>query len=530
MCLCCAAGALALAEIAGGAMTKDNPLQGLADRAIAEAAPLAPVARTDTIERLDVAAVNAKTNRPLYAKRQKIYPKLAHGTFRLVKWAVMIVTLGIYYVLPWIRLDRGPSLPNQAFLVDFAHQRLFLGPIEIWAQEFYLVTGLLVLAALGLFLVTSLAGRVWCGYACPQTVWTDLMIAVERFWQGDRNARIRLDEAPWSFNKIWRKLGTHMSWALIGLATGGAFVFYFRDAPTLANELWTGTAPATAWFFLALFTGTTYLLGGIAREQVCTYMCPWPRIQGAMFDDDSLLVSYRPYRGEPRGAHKKSASWEGRGDCVDCNGCVAVCPMGIDIREGPQLECIQCALCIDACDAVMAKVGRPNRLIAYETFNRLQAATERMSVPPVRLVRPRTVLYASMIAIVGTLMLIALFTRDTLVASVLPDRNPLFVRLTDGGIRNGYTIDIANKLRQPRNLKVAIDGLPGATLGIVGEAEGVAIEIKPDGLRAIKVYVAVPPAALPQLSGEATQFAFILTDTSDGRSHRQPASFRRPTL
>ena len=447
-------------------VTPENSLlQGLADQAVAEAARLAPVARAAAVERVDVSPVNARSNRPLYANRQKIYPKLAHGTFRRIKWAVMIVTLGVYYALPWIRLDRGPSLPTQAFLIDFAHQRLFLGPIEIWAQEFYLVTGLLVLSALALFLVTSLAGRVWCGYACPQTVWTDLMIAVERFWQGDRNARIRLDQAPWSFDKVWRKTGTHVSWVLIGLATGGAFVFYFRDAPTLAAELWTGTAPATAWFFLALFTGTTYLLGGIAREQVCTYMCPWPRIQGAMFDDDSLLVSYRPYRGEPRSPHKKGATWDGRGDCVDCNGCVAVCPMGIDIREGPQLECIQCALCIDACDAVMAKVGRPSRLIAYETFNRLQAATGKKPAPPLRLVRPRTILYAGLMAIVGTLMLIALFSRDTLVASVLPDRNPLFVRLTDGGIRNGYTIDIANKLYRPRKSERGGRGSAGSHTG-----------------------------------------------------------------
>ncbi len=509
-------------------MQQQSSLQRLADAAMAEAARLGPGARDGGVERVDVTAVNAKGSRPLYATRQKIYPKLTHGTFRRVKWAVMIVTLGVYYALPWIRLDRGPSLPNQAVLIDFAHQRLFLGPIEIWAQEFYLVTGLLVLAALSLFLVTSLAGRVWCGYACPQTVWTDLMIAVERFWQGDRNARIRLDQAPWSFDKVWRKVGTHLTWALVGLATGGAFVFYFRDAPTLAAELLSGTAPATAWYFLALFTGTTYLLGGIAREQVCTYMCPWPRIQGAMFDDDSLLVSYRPYRGEPRSPHKKGASWAGRGDCIDCNSCVAVCPMGIDIREGPQLECIQCALCIDACDAVMDKVGRPKRLIAYETFNRLQAAADKKPVPPVQLVRPRTVLYTGLIAIVGVLMLFALFTRDTLVASVLPDRNPLFVRLTDGGIRNGYTIDIANKLHRPRNLTVAVDGLSGATLGIVGVSEGAAIEVKPDGLRAIKVYVAVPPAVLPRLSGNSTPFVFVLTDTADGHTRRQVASFRRP--
>ncbi|MFA6139715.1 MAG: cytochrome c oxidase accessory protein CcoG, partial [Hyphomicrobium sp.] len=288
-----------------------------------------------------------------YAKQRKIYPKLARGTFRNVKWAVMIVTLGIYYLLPWVRWERGPNLPNQAFLLDFANQRLFFGPIEIWAQEFYYITGVLVLAALSLFLVTAIAGRMWCGYTCPQTVWTDLMVTVERFFQGDRNARLRLDASPWTLSKIWKKGATHVTWLAIALATGGVFVFYFRDAPTLWGELWTGQAPLVAYAFVAIFTATTYMLGGFAREQVCNYMCPWPRIQAAMFDAESLLVSYRDYRGEPRGPHKKGQSWENRGDCVDCSACIAVCPAGIDIRNGSQLECIQCALCIDACNDIM---------------------------------------------------------------------------------------------------------------------------------------------------------------------------------
>ncbi len=232
---------------------------------------------------------------------------------------------------------------------------------------------------------------MWCGYACPQTVWTDLMIAVERFWQGDRNARIRLDQSDWTFEKTWKKAATHASWLLIGLATGGVLVFYFRDAPTLAAELVRGDAPAVAYVFMAIFTATTYLLGGIAREQVCIYMCPWPRIQAAMFDSESLLVSYRDLRGEPRGPHKKGQSWDDRGDCIDCKACVAVCPMGIDIRDGAQLECIQCALCIDACDDIMGKVGRPQGLIAYETFRNMDARSEAER-RPVSFVRPRTVL------------------------------------------------------------------------------------------------------------------------------------------
>ncbi len=283
---------------------------------------------------VDVEAVNRKEQRQLYAVRQKIHPRRARGTFRYLKWLVMVVTLGIYYVVPWIRWPRGQGLPDQAFLIDVANGRLFLGPIEIWPQELYYITGILIISALGLFLATSLAGRVWCGYTCPQTVWTDLMIAVERFWQGDRNARIRLDKEPWGPSKIFKKTMTHVTWLLIGLLTGGALVFYFRDAPTLAQELVSGDAPAIAYLFLGIFAFSTYLLGGIAREQVCIYMCPWPRIQGAMTDRHTLLVSYRTERGEPRGPKRKTESWDNRGDCIDCKACVVVCPTGIDIRDG----------------------------------------------------------------------------------------------------------------------------------------------------------------------------------------------------
>jgi cytochrome c oxidase accessory protein FixG len=253
----------------------------------------------------------------------------------------MAVTLGIYYLVPWIRWHRGPYLPDQAVLIDFPSRRFYFFFLEIWPQEFYYITGLLVLAALALFLVTSIAGRVWCGYTCPQTVWTDLMIAVERFWQGDRNQRLRLDKAPWSAETLSRKGVTHLTWLLIAIATGGAWVFYFADAPTLARQLVTFEAPLVAYLSIGIFTATTYVLGGLAREQVCIYMCPWPRIQGGMVDHDSLLISYRAWRGEPRGAHKAGQSWESKGDCIDCRQCVAVCPTGVDIRNGAQLECIQ---------------------------------------------------------------------------------------------------------------------------------------------------------------------------------------------
>ena len=487
----------------------------------------APGEAAPGIERHDVEAVNAKANRSLYGVRQKIHAKRAYGTFRTVKWVVMAVTLGIYYGLPWLRWDRGEYLPDQAFLLDFANQRLFFGPLEIWAQEFYYITGILIISALGLFLVTSLAGRVWCGYTCPQTVWTDLMIAIERFWQGDRNARMRLDKAPWTASKIWRKAATHASWALVGLATGGALVFYFRDAPTLAQELMTGTAPAIAYIFLGIFAFSTYLLGGIAREQVCIYMCPWPRIQGAMFDSDSLLVSYRPHRGEPRGAHKKGESWDGRGDCIDCMQCVVVCPMGIDIRDGPQLECIQCALCIDACNGIMEKVGRPPNLIAYDTFRNLDAA-EHGERAPLRLFRPRTLLYFALIPLVMALMTAGWLSRSELDISVLRDRNPLFVRLSDGGVRNGFSVKILNKRYETRSFKLSLEGLPGAALAIVGKEHvpEPKIDVVPDDLRSLRVYVTVPAAAMDALEGEVAPFTFVVEDTDDATRTRRDTTFR----
>ncbi len=485
-----------------------------------------PNAAAPGIETVDVDAVNKKEHRKLYASRVKIFPKRVFGRFRNAKWLIMAITLGVYYLTPWIRWDRGPNAPDQAVLLDIPARRFYFFFIEIWPQEVYYLTGLLILAALGLFLVTSLAGRVWCGYSCPQTVWTDLFIAVERWIEGDRNARIKLDRAPWTKDKIIKRVIKHSIWLLIAMATGGAWVFYFDDAPRLAGELLTFQASYIAYTCIGIFTFTTYILGGIAREQVCTYMCPWPRIQGAMFDEDSLLVSYRAYRGEPRGKRKKGQNLEGKGDCIDCNQCVAACPMGIDIRDGPQLECIQCALCIDACNTVMEKIDLPKGLIDYDTYRHMDAVAHGKTAP-YKLLRPRTIIYAVLILAIGILMLFSLTTRSELDVNLLRDRNPLFVTLSDGGLRNGYTLKILNKLHDERSFEVAIEGLEGAALNGVGLGEGARLEVpvKPDRLRSVRIFVTAGADAAP---GGSLPIEFVVRDTESDVTIRQATTFRGP--
>jgi cytochrome c oxidase accessory protein FixG len=411
---------------------------------------------------------------PLYASRQQVYPKDVHGRVRWIKWAVLIACLAPYYTVPWLRWDRGAGLPDQAVLVDITNARIFLFSIEIWPQEIYFLTGMLVLAAIALFAVTSLFGRLWCGFACPQTVWTDLFIWVERKIQGDRNARMKLDRGPHDGAYWSRKLATHGAWLLIAAATGGAWIMYFVDAPTAAREIITGQASTEVYFFFGLFTLTTYLLAGWAREQVCTYMCPWPRFQAAMLDENTLVVSYRAWRGEPRGKPKA----EGVGDCVDCMACVHVCPTGIDIRDGQQLECIGCGLCVDACDDVMRKLGRPTGLVAFETLKNLVAsevAAKPFSPGPQRFaagmqarhvprfIRARTLLYAGVLSAVALVMLGAFLLRDTLTITVLHDRQPLFVPLSDGGVRNGYTVKLVNKTRDEPMLALTVQAPRGVT-------------------------------------------------------------------
>jgi len=301
---------------------------------------------------------------PLYAARKKVYPQSVSGTFRHIKWGLMASCLAVYYLLPFVRWNRGLGAPNQAVLIDLPNSRFYFFFIELWPQEVYYFTGLLILAAITLFLMNSVGGRLWCGYLCPQTVWTDLFYAVERLVEGDRRERMMKDAAKGTM-KLQRFIEItlkHSIWLMVAWWTGGAWVLYFNDAPTLVKQLATFQAPMLAYVWIGILTATTYVLAGFMREQVCVYMCPWPRIQAALTDEWALNVTYKYDRGETRTSLKKAnelrALGEPVGDCIDCYQCVAVCPTGIDIRNGAQLDCIQCGLCIDACDTVMKKIGR----------------------------------------------------------------------------------------------------------------------------------------------------------------------------
>jgi cytochrome c oxidase accessory protein FixG len=480
-------------------------------------------------------------NSPLYQKRKGVYPKAVDGFFRRLKWVIMAVTLTIYYVTPWLRWDRGPYAPSQAVLVDLAHRRFYMFSIEIWPHEFYYVAGMLVMAGIGLFLVTSAVGRAWCGYACPQTVWTDLFQHVERWIDGDRNAQIRLANAPWTAAKTTRRAAKYSIWLLIAISTGGAWIFYFADAPTLLRDFLTGNAPSVAYATVGVLTATTFVFGGFMREQVCIYMCPWPRIQTAMLDEKSLIVTYKDWRGEPRTQGlKKAAATEASfddklGDCIDCNQCVSVCPTGIDIREGPQIGCITCALCIDACDKVMDQIGRPRGLIDYATLEDAVIEKAGGTAPPVlkTLLRPRTIIYFTIWASIGAAMLFTLGQRTRLDISAQHDRNPAFVQLSDGEVRNNYTVKIRNMETRPRVVTLAISGLPGAVAWAETGSRATAtttmrVPVPADSVTKVRLFVAAPGAG-PQRSPLTISAKFDASGAEAGRSEADSvvANFER---
>jgi|TARA_B100000959_G_scaffold83145_1_gene88598 cytochrome c oxidase accessory protein FixG len=416
-------------------------------------------------------------NSKLFEKQQKVYPKRVWGKYRKIKWLLMFITLGIYYLAPWVRWDRGFNAPDQAILIDIPNSRAYFFFIEIWPQEVYYITGLLIIAAVGLFFVTSLFGRAWCGYICPQTVWTDLFVWVERIFQGDRQKRMKLDQSSLSFNKFWRKLATHLTWIFIGLITGGAWVFYYNDAPTLMSQILNFDVPWSVTGWIIALTGSTYLLAGFGREQVCNYMCPYARFQSAMFDEKSLIICYDESRGEPRSPFKKGTSWQGRGHCIDCKICVHVCPAGIDIRNGLQMECIACGMCIDACNNVMDKLSLPRGLVRYDTELN-QKLLEKNREKKINIWRKRTIFYLSILLITSSIMFYGLNSRSPIELHVLHDRNPMFVQLKAHKIRNGYDIKILNKTHEDKVYALTVSGLERAEIKVLGAGN-----ISPENLK-----------------------------------------------
>jgi len=451
----------------------------------------------------------------LFVSPDKVYPAAVKGRFRRLKWVLLFLTLGIYYALPFLRWHREGGAPDQAVLLDFAHQRLYFFFVEIWPQDFFYITGILIIAAFALFLANAISGRVWCGYLCPQTVWTDLFRVVERVFQGERREQMKRDAGAASIDLIWRKAATWAVWLVIGVGTGGAWVLYFVDAPTLVREIVSGDAPALAYIWIAILTTTTFFLGGFYREQVCMWMCPWPRIQAALTDEWALNISYRVDRGEPRGSLKENERLRAdggiAGDCIDCRQCVAVCPTGVDIRQGLQMGCIQCGLCIDACDSVMTKIGQPTGLIAYDTDINIQRREQGL-MPVFKLIRARTVIYVALILLTATVMITVYANRATIGLNVLHDRNPLHVVMSDGSIRNAYTIRILNKSDRPRRLDLALAEGPKATLSANGESlrDGAALsfDVGADQTFEARVFLTAPQA---DVSARSTPVVFRLT-------------------
>jgi cytochrome c oxidase accessory protein FixG len=420
---------------------------------------------------------------------QPVVPQAVKGRIRRIKWAILLLTLSVYYCAPFLRWDRGPNAPDQAVLLDFAHGRLYAFFVELWPQDLYLITGLLVLAATILILTNALAGRLWCGFACPQTVWTDLFLLVERLIEGDRRQRLKNIGAPLTTKRAARIVAKHSAWLLISLATGGTLIFYVTDAPGLLRGFASGDVSANALTWIVVFTCTTYGLAGFAREQVCTFMCPWPRLQGAIWDPEAFTVNYRDYRGEQRISAKKAAELrlQGKpaGDCVDCGQCVTVCPIGIDIRDGPSFACINCGLCVDACDGVMSKLGRPRGLIDYESWKNIERGRQK-EAPVNRLIRPKTIgLTAACLALAGTIG-VAFATKMSATLSVEHDRDPLAVRLSDGAVRNAYTVKLLNKSSVSRAYTLSVSGVD-AKVAIIGNDGLAPIVVAPDASEVLRV-------------------------------------------
>jgi cytochrome c oxidase accessory protein FixG len=406
----------------------------------------------------------------MYASEPKIHPREVDGRFQRLRLAAVWLLLGLFYLAPWLRWDG-----RQAVLFDLPARKFYILGLSFWPQDFVYLAMLLMIAAFALFFFTALAGRLWCGYACPQTVWTEVFIAIERWCEGDRLRRIKLDAAPWTREKLLRKSAKHTLWVVFALWTGFTFVGFFTPIRVLAAEVATFSLGGWEWFWSLFYAFATWGNAGFLREQVCKYMCPYARFQGAMFDRDTLIIAYDGARGEPRGARRKGTQ-SALGDCIDCTICVQVCPTGIDIRDGLQYECIACGACVDACDGVMDRMGYPRGLVRYATLNSLEQK-------PRRVLRPRIVIYASiLLGLLGGFAW-SVANRTPLIVDVLRDRNALYRELGDGAIENAYTLKIVNKDARAHSYRISVEGVDGLRLGAGSET----VEVDAEGVATVAV-------------------------------------------
>ena len=424
------------------------------------------------------AAQDAPTS--FYEAHKKIYPREIDGRFQRLRNLAVWVLLGLYYLLPWIPWDG-----RQSVLFDLPARKFYVFGLVFWPQDFFYLTWLLIILGLSLFFFTALAGRLWCGYACPQTVWTDVFMSIERRIEGDRNRRQKLDRGPWTGEKILRKGSKHLAWLLLALWTGFTFVGFFTPIQELATKVIGLSLGPWETFWVLFYSLATWGNAGFMREQVCKYMCPYARFQSAMFDRDTLIIAYDTGRGEPRGARARTADYRARGlgECIDCKACVQVCPTGIDIREGLQYECIACAACIDACDAVMDKMSYPRGLVRYTSQKGLEGGGSHV-------VRPRMIVYGGLLAALVVGFFVSISLRTPVGLDVMRDRNALYRKLPDGAIENVYLLRILNKDTAPHRYVLAAAGLPGIEID-TGLAEH---RVGPGEVYSVAARVRVPAA------------------------------------
>jgi len=428
-------------------------------------------------ENIQTAATD-EVEQSLYAKRQKIYPREVHGIFAALRTSGVLALLGLYYIIPWLMWDG-----HQAILFDLPARKFYILGLVFWPQDFFYLTLLLIVATLSLFFFTALAGRLWCGYACPQTVWTEAFLWIERKVEGTRPQQMKRDKESISLKKFRVKSTKHLIWLVFSIFTGLTFVGYFSPMRELAVNFVNWNLGPWEMFWIFFYGFATYGNAGWLREQVCTYMCPYARFQSAMIDKDTLIISYDEERGEPRGARKKSVDPKnaGLGHCIDCTICVQVCPTGIDIRDGLQYQCIGCAACIDACDDVMEKMGYEKGLVRYTTLNIIEGGESR-------LLRPRIVIYATFLLVLASSLLIAIINRVPLELDVIRDRNELYSETYEGMIENVYTLKLVNKDQTDHQFRITVTGIENVTMTAdkdivpvaTGEVVTMAVRLKAD--------------------------------------------------